>query len=96
MSSRNRSGGRERPSGQGQEEIWAETWAKLKQLTDIHAKAQKLASEANKSQRMLQALASGEGVQHDDSRVMDRSECGATRQVGEHLSRGRENRRAGS
>jgi hypothetical protein len=62
MAGRSRSGGRERPSGQGQEEIWADAYNNLKQLADIHAKAQKLAVEANKNQRMLQALPNGEGL----------------------------------
>jgi len=40
---------------------WAEAYSALKQLPDIHTKAQKVATEANKNQRLLTSLAAGEG-----------------------------------
>lgn len=62
MAGRNRMSSRG-PTIPAQEEsqIWAETHNILKQLPDTHVKAQRVASEANKSQRILLALANGEG-----------------------------------
>jgi hypothetical protein len=61
--------GRNRVSSRGptipaQEEsqIWTETYNILKQLPDTHAKAQKVAFEANKNQRVLLGLGNGEGL----------------------------------
>ena len=62
MAGRNRMSSRG-PTIPAQEEsqIWAETSNILKQLPDAHVKAQKIASEANKNQRILLALGNGEG-----------------------------------
>ena len=62
MSGRNRTSSRG-PTAPAHEEsqIWAETYNILKQLPDTHAKAQKLASEANKNQKILLSLSNGEG-----------------------------------
>jgi hypothetical protein len=62
MAGRNRASGRG-PTVPAQEEsqIWAETFNILKQLPDTHAKAQKIALEANKNQKILLALGNGEG-----------------------------------
>jgi hypothetical protein len=63
MSARNRTNSRGIAVPAHEEnQIWAETYSILKQLPDTHAKAQKLAAEANKNQRILLALSSGEGA----------------------------------
>lgn len=46
---------------QEENQIWSETYNILKQLPDTHVKAQKIASEANKNQKILLALGNGEG-----------------------------------
>jgi len=46
---------------QEESQIWTETYNILKQLPDTHAKAQKVAFEANKNQRVLLGLGNGEG-----------------------------------
>jgi len=46
---------------QEESQIWTETYNILKQLPDTHVKAQRIASEANKSQRILLNLGNGEG-----------------------------------
>lgn len=63
MSARNRTSSRG-PGAAAHEEsqIWAETFTILKQLPDMHLRAQKLAVEANKNQKTLLGLASGEGT----------------------------------
>jgi len=64
MSVRNRTSNRG-PGAAAHEEsqIWAETFNILKQLPDMHVRAQKLAGEANKSQKILLGLSNGEGIQ---------------------------------
>ena len=47
---------------QEESQIWTETYNILKQLPDTHAKAQKVAFEANKNQRVLLGLGNGEGL----------------------------------
>lgn len=63
MAARNRMSSRG-PTIPAQEEsqIWTETYNILKQLPETHLKAQKIASEANKNQRVLLALGNGEGT----------------------------------
>ena len=46
---------------QEESQIWTETYNILKQLPDTHVKAQRIASEANKNQRILLNLGNGEG-----------------------------------
>lgn len=60
--------GRNRMSSRGptlpaheESQIWTEAYTTLKQLPETHAKMQKIAIEANKYQRALTALGSGEG-----------------------------------
>ena len=62
MTGRNRMSSRG-PTIPAQEEsqIWTETYNILKQLPDTHVKAQRIASEANKNQRILLNLGNGEG-----------------------------------
>jgi hypothetical protein len=63
MTSRNRMSSRG-PTLPAHEEsqIWTEAYTTLKQLPDTHAKMQKLAMDANKYQRMLTTLGTGEGI----------------------------------
>jgi hypothetical protein len=42
-------------------QIWTEAYTTLKQIPEAHTKAQKLAAELNKHQRVLQALGNGDG-----------------------------------
>jgi hypothetical protein len=42
-------------------QIWNEALSSLKQLPDVHVKASKIATEANKNQRLLLNLGNGEG-----------------------------------
>ena len=62
MAARNRMTSRG-PTIPAQEEsqIWSETYNILKQLPEAHLKAQKIASEANKHQKILPAHGNGEG-----------------------------------
>ena len=46
---------------QEESQIWTETYNILKQLPDTHVKAQRIASEANKNQRILLNLGNGGG-----------------------------------
>ena len=67
MAGRNRTTGRGPSLPAGEEsQIWTETYNILKQLPETHARAQKLASEANKTQRVLLALGNGEGLHQND------------------------------
>ena len=61
--------GRNRVSSRGptvpaheESQIWTEAYTTLKQLPEAHAKAQKIATEANKLQKMLLNLPNGEGI----------------------------------
>jgi len=71
MSARNRTSGRG-PGAAAHEEsqIWAETLNILKQLPDMHMRAQKLALDANKNQKVLLGLANGEGMQPHFNRIV--------------------------
>jgi len=62
MSVRNRTSSRG-PTVPAHEEsqIWNEAFSTLKQIPEIHAKAQKIAIEVNKNQRTLLNLSNGEG-----------------------------------
>ena len=60
--------GRSRTAGRGpnfpaheESQIWAETYNILKQLPEAHAKAQKIASDANKNQRLLLGFGANDG-----------------------------------
>jgi hypothetical protein len=60
--------GRNRTSSRGptlpaheESQIWTEAYTTLKQIPEAHTKAQKLAAELNKHQRVLQALGNGDG-----------------------------------
>ena len=72
MAGRNRMNSRG-PTIPAQEEsqIWAETYNILKQLPDTHVKAQRIAADANKNQRVLLALGNGEGRESLLSFVID-------------------------
>jgi hypothetical protein len=72
MAGRNRTGGRA-PITPAHEEnqIWTETYNILKQLPETHVKAQKVASEANKNQRVLLSLGNGEGIPKDQKGKMN-------------------------
>ena len=63
MSARNRTSSRG-PGLPSHEEnqIWTETYNILKQLPENNNKAQKLALDANKNQKVLLALSNGEGM----------------------------------
>jgi hypothetical protein len=63
MTSRNRMSSRG-PTLPAHEEsqIWTEAYTTLKQLPETHAKMQKLAMDANKYQKTLTTLGSGEGI----------------------------------
>jgi hypothetical protein len=61
--------GRNRNSSRGptlpaheESQLWSEALASLRQLPDVHTKAQKLAVDLNKNQKGLQSLANGEGI----------------------------------
>lgn len=62
MSGRNRTSSRG-PTVPAQEEshVWNEAFTTLKQIPDLHTRAQKVAMEANKNQRILLNLGNGEG-----------------------------------
>jgi hypothetical protein len=64
MSGRNRTSSRG-PTAPAHEEsqIWSEALTTLKQIPDIHNRAQKIAVEVNKNQRVLLSLGNGEGRQ---------------------------------
>jgi hypothetical protein len=84
---------------QEESQIWTETYNILKQLPEAHRKAQIIATEANKTQRILLALANGEGnvhLQWSAVGVNFRSECRIIREVRGDLSRGREDCRTRS
>lgn len=63
MSGRNRTSSRG-PTVPAQEEsqIWTEAYTILKQIPETHTRAQKVAMEANKNQRILLNLSNGEGT----------------------------------
>jgi hypothetical protein len=60
--------GRNRTSSRGptlpaheESQIWTEAYTTLKSLPETHAKAQRLAADLNKHQRVLLALGNGDG-----------------------------------
>jgi hypothetical protein len=72
-------------------QIWTEALNSLKQLPDVHTKATKIVTEANKNQRLLLNLANGEGMKLPKILLICRSQCGIIGEDGECLSRRSEN-----